>query len=336
MTAVIRRLLAAALLALTACNTGFNPQYRVDDTRILAVRHQVQGTPSTADVAPGETVVLEALIARPRDGTRVTWIGCLPPASEAITPCADRALLENPEALRGRGGVLLLGAGTFPAAGAGPDLVASVTVSLADPAMVGSLDAALDFALAPARSDPAFACRLYTEIDVVALVEAPSVRPQAALKRVRVTSLEAIARNSPYEGFGGVTLDPASAASIYTTNLNPAIANVRVGPTNPGACSGGTVLASGAAFPGGRVALCGVGDAGQQTTQCDADGPRPSREEYGWQWYVTAGEFADQGSGVGNVNESAPEFERPPGPFSMWTILRDQRGGISWTRRDYP
>lgn len=331
MTAVKRFLLAAAAV-LAACNTGFEPQYRVDGVRVLAMREQVQGTPSTADVAPGETVVLEALIARPRDGMRVTWLGCLPPASDAVTPCGDLALFENPTSLRARGGVFLIGANVFPSVGAEPDVVASVTLSLADPETAGSLNAALDFELQKAVENPAYACRLYSELDVVAIVEAPPARPQGALKRVRVTSLEAIGRKGLYDEFPNP--DPENATTLYTTNFNPTIRTVRVAASDPGGCTGGTALASGDAFPVGQVALCGEGDAPQDTMVCDADGPSPTSEEYGWQWYVTAGEFPDVG-GIGNVNDSLPDFIRPSIPFSMWTILRDQRGGIAWTRRDF-
>ncbi len=332
MTAVTRTLLLAAALLLAACNTGFEPQYRVNDVRILAVRDRVQGTPATADVAPGETVVLEALVARPRSGTRVSWFGCLPAASEATTPCADRSFLDDPSRLARDRSIVPIGSTVYPAAGGDPDLVASATLPLTDPATVTTLEDALDFRLGPAVSQPAFACRLYTDLDVIAVVEAPGVRPQAALKRVRITSLQAIADQGLPEIYSG---DPYNVATLYNLNLNPAVQSVRLGATDPDACTGGTPLASGDALPGGRIVLCGQGDTGQEINVCDAKGPKGSREDYQWQWYVSAGEFPDEG-GIGNATGILVDFIRPAGPFSMWTIVRDQRGGAAWARRDFP
>jgi hypothetical protein len=73
---------------------------------------------------------------------------------------------------------------------------------------------------------------------------------------------------------------------------------------------------------------------------CGPDGPlRPPPEEpdepesLSWQWYVTDGEFLDVGP-VGNATGGTIEFRRPPGPFTIWGILRDGRGGEAWVRRD--
>jgi hypothetical protein len=80
--------------------------------------------------------------------------------------------------------------------------------------------------------------------------------------------------------------------------------------------------------------ICGVYTSGsvQDINVCDPD-PRPAQEGLEWQWYVTDGEFPDEG-GVGNARGDHLDFVRPPGPFTLWGILRDGRGGVDWVTFD--
>jgi hypothetical protein len=319
--------LAAALPAfalLAACDTGFAPQYRIQDLRILAVRAQVQGTPATADALPGDTLQLEALVVNPQGlpGLAVTWYGCLPPASEALSPCADPELLSDPARLPAAAndpasGVLRLGACT-PAAGADRCSIAFAVPGPADPE--GPLvQAALDFVQGVALAEPAFRCRLYAELPVVAVAEAGGAR-RLAVKRVRITERPE-------------RLDPA-LRDYYVVNLNPTAEDVTRAPAGSGSCAGAASLDP-SSLPAGESVLCGArGGTSQDFNVCDEDGNRERvAESADWQWYATAGEFPEF-EGVGNATGSPVDFVRPRSAFTLWAILRDGRGGEDWLRRD--
>lgn len=328
MIAVIRRLLLAAALLLAACNSGFQPQFLVTDVRILAVRDSAPGfdpdSPSTADVAPGDPFVLEALVANPllRPGLTVGWFACLPPASDALTPCDDRTFLEDPSRLTTEPAIVPLGLNVFPSAGPDPSVVASISAPLTDPATATTLAAALRFALDVAAAGNGYECRLYAELPVIVLAEAGGVR-SLALKRVRIASAAANAAHDPPLPGPAVT---------FTTNANPVVTDVLRASPDPDACTTGASLSS-PPFPAGRTPLCGAADAPQPFSVCDPD-PRLVGESQSWQWYATAGDFPDESGGVGNATGQNVDFTRPATAFSLWAIVRDGRGGTGWTRWD--
>lgn len=320
--------LALACAALAAgCNTGFAPQYRVEDLRVLALRAHAAGS-NAADVRPGDTLALEALVANPlaRAGLAVEWYACLPAASEALLPCADTNLLADPDRLAGAPGVLFLGSGAAPIADpAPPSFVTSVAVPLVP---TPELLDATQFAVSTAISDPAFRCKLYTELPVVAVARAGAMH-QVALKRVRVwptaAQLAAAAAATGDALFGADDL-----------NLNPQILAAVRDPDDRDVCSGG-IPVSPPPFPAGRRPICGVPDAPQTFRTCRNDGGavgvEANTEDAAWQWYVTAGEFPEF-DGIGNATGGDVDLERPPGAFMLWAILRDGRGGVTW--QGYP
>ena len=315
-----RSVLALAALLLAACNTGFEPQYRVRDVRILAVRSGVTAG-SSADVAPGDTLVLQALVANPgrRADVRIGWFACLPAATEGKVPCEDATLIQDPSRLAGLSGVIPLGVNAFPDPGPEPALLGSVTMSLADPATVASLELALDFSVARAQQNVSYQCSLFADLVVVAVVDAGG-KLSTAIKRVPVTL-------PPSQSL------PPGVSNDYALNLNPDAGDVRRAPSDETTCAGGTSLADGP-FPSGRTVICGVYASGsvQDISICDPD-PRPAQESLGWQWYVTDGEFPDEG-GAGNAQGDHLDFIRPPGTFTLWGILRDGRGGADWVTFD--
>jgi hypothetical protein len=317
-TAVTRLVPAAAALLLAACNSGFAPQYRVDDVRLLDVRSRLPAGAS-ADVAPGDTLVLDALVANPRarPDLAVTWYACLPPASDAVPPCANETYLADPHRLATVPGVLSLGVTPAPPAGPDPTAVASVALPLVDPATVTSLADALRFVVETATLIPTFRCRLYAELVVVAVAEAGGLR-STAVKRVRVVVPP------------GLLPDPTF--DLYQLNLNPRAAEVVRDPDDEEKCTGGISIAT-PPFPLGKRTLCGkpASGAAQQVLICNPDGTTtPAAEDLEWQWYVTAGEFPDESGGVGNAQGGHVAFTRPSGPFWLWAILRDRRGGSDW------
>ncbi len=305
----MRGLLAFALLA-AACNSGFEPQYRVNDLRILGIRAEVMaaGT-SYADVTPGDTVQLAALVADPLSrGPSVQWYACLPDGTDALPPCLDPEILKDPSSLPGQAGVLLLGQGS--------------SISLDTSPYAAALEQALASVIDRAQQQPTYQCLLYEEIPIVVVAEAGGVR-DVALKRVRLAPRAQDL--APYPALQGK----------YVRNENPGVPNAR--HSKPGTpCGDGPLV--GDPFPSGRLTVCAFAPAGstQQYDVCD-DAGNPidpqSIESLTWQWYVTAGEFPGFG-GVGNATGDDPDFERPADGFTMWLIVRDGRGGEAWASYD--
>jgi hypothetical protein len=319
-------LLAGAL----ACNESFTPQYRVDDLRILSIRSEAPPGSSMADAAPAATAVrLAALVANPRNRTpvRYRWIACLPEAGEGLPPCLDPAWLREPERLASAPGAIVF------AEGEGLDVV-----ELALP----ELGAALEAVAALAAAQPAYACRPYAELAVVLVVEADGVR-QVAMKRIRIAATD----------------EPAE----YVLNGNPAVQELRLHPTLDEGCDGLLLAAEcdsdedcgGAAclgagdgrrgrcegpetpLPGGTFDLCAWPDWRkiQRYDVCAPDGARsPEHETPSWQWYVTAGTL-EPANAVGNATGERITLTRDgAGPFTIWILLHDGRGGEGWMRYD--
>jgi hypothetical protein len=333
--------LAAAAAALLSCDTNFAPQYLVKDLRILAARAEVVGSAPNADADVGETVQLTALVANPArlPGATVRWKACLPQQGESVSPCLDPAVLRDPATLSGPTVV---------------DLGEGETVRVTIPE---ALRPFLDFLVARARATPELACSLYAELPVVAILSAPGATTRLAVKTARVTPWREV----------------TAPDNLYVRNRNPGLAEVRARPTNPDFCIGGDVAvrpcsadadcgdpalrcdrtAAGSprspgqctsALTAGRQDLCPRllpnPDPDQPYTDCQTTGNQTVLEDLTYQWYATAGTFADAGGGAlgsnGNVTGDRVTFTPPPGPFTMWVILRDNRGGIDWITRDFP
>jgi hypothetical protein len=309
-------LLAAAALA--ACNTGFEPQYRVRDLRILAIQSHL-GSSLTADVQPGDQVDLSALVVNPlnRAGLTVTWIGCLPNASDVTVPCLSQAYLQDPHTLIAAAGTVpgVVAIGTSP--GVDPESVATISYAVPNSPEVQD---ALAFAIAAAKGNPTFECRLFAELVVVAIASAEG-QTAMAYKRVPIVVSDAQAA-------------AAGVAQLYVTNLNPPIGDVRRDPSNEDTCSGGTSLDT-PPLPAGDRTICGLGTSAPVASSgpynlCEPDGSTtPADESLDWQWYVTLGEFPDVG-GVGDARGSHVKFRRQSGAFTLWSVLRDGRGGVTW------
>lgn len=96
----------AAVAIFFACNSPFLPQHVISRERILAVRAE------PPHLFQGETAVLSALIADPRDrAVAYRWLACDPVAS-GLTPCEDTRFLDDVAAIESAPGVRLLGTAT--------------------------------------------------------------------------------------------------------------------------------------------------------------------------------------------------------------------------------
>lgn len=328
-------LLPALLLA--GCNEEFLPQYLVTDFRVLAVRAQVVGSEPLADADTGDTLRLETLLANPEglSPVDVRWKACLPVEGQTVPPCLDAAYLADPSRLDGAPGVVDLGTGEA--------VEVPVPAELA-PALAALIDRA--------TAEPAYACTLYAPVPVVAIASAGATR-RVAIKTARLT---------PWREVAGTPLEGA-----YPPNLNPSLQAVTAGASEGEACDTGVPAlracrdaadCGGAAClpdpsggpgqcddprPAAGAFLCArhAPDAVQAVFQCRPDGTRvPLFEELDYQWYVTGGSFdgpaVEPVSGTGDVTDRAVTFWPPPGPYTMWVIVRDGRGGSGWLRRDYP
>jgi len=328
-------LLSALLLA--ACNEAFQPQYLVTDLRVLAIRAEVVGSEPLADGDTGDAVRLEALLANPQglSPVSVRWKACFPAQGQTVPPCLDATYLSDPARLEGAPGVVDLGQGL------------AVTVPV-PPELAPALAALVERATA----EPAYACTLYAEVPVVAIATAGS-QQRVALKGARLT---------PWREVAGTPLEGA-----YVPNRNPSLEAVAAGPASPDACDGGIPAAracltaadcGGLAClpdpaggpaqcddprPGAGATLCARHAPGavQSFFQCRPDASRVElAEELDYQWYVTGGSFdgptVEPVSGAGNVTDRAVSFWPPAGPFTLWAIVRDGRGGSGWLRRDFP
>lgn len=323
-----RRRLLPLLALLAGCNLDAPKQYLVPDLRVLAIRDRVTGT-RYADADLGEQVTIDALVANPRGRPVVTvdWYACVPSLAAALPPCLDPDWLQRPGDFATAPGVIPLGSGP------------SVSVSLAP--LQAALQTTVDAVLAAAVAEPSLQCRLYAEVPVVAIARADEVT-EVAVKRVRVTPTAEIAASFP------------SLTGAYVVNLNPAVGVVRLAPTDADACADGASLATPCAGPadcGGDACaadgycevtltatsqtLCARGDVAwlQVFNQCQPDGSRVQvTEELEWQWYVSAGTI-DQAGFDGNATGQSIDLTPPTGPFTLWVIVRDGRGGTDWLVR---
>jgi hypothetical protein len=316
-TAVITRSLrlpAAALAALAAlsCNTGFEPQYRVTDLRILGVRASAldgRGQPGlSADVTVEDDVQLEVLLANPlgRAAPRVRWYSCLPADREAASPCLEPEFLKDPAGLAAAFGARQIAEGVAPVLSL-PDFAAAAGPALAD---------LVEAALVEAEQKPSLRCLLFLEVPIVVVAEAEG-RREVALKRVRLVPTDAELASHP-------------GVNQYVRNLNPdpdRTGAVRALPGEEDCAPGDLPLTP---MPPERTFLCARADAEGTYGTCDAGGATTqTRESYSFQWYATGGEFPEF-DGRGNATGGSVEFARPQGPFTLWMIVRDGRGGESW------
>jgi hypothetical protein len=332
----VRAALAAALL-LAACKNDLAPQWRVVDLRILAVRAEVPVPSSSAaplaDVDSGDRLRLTALVANPlgRAPFRLRFATCIPEATDALPPCLDPARLRDLDALLADPRVVALPDGA-PVAGRAHEWFIEVTVP--------DLTAVFDRLIARAYAEPGYQCRLYVELPVLVIADAGG-RRELAVKRVRLVPRSLVA-GTPLAGAYIPNRDPLPAGVYFaTTDIPFCEAGAPVAVPCSGGCASGACDGDGfcdAPIPAVSGVLCAVPDVASvgEFNQCAPDGTRTLYgETLEWQWYATDGDFTDAGF-TGNAMGSSVDFDRPRGPFTIWTIVRDGRGGEGWLTRDVP
>jgi len=315
----VRRALVIGLVALASagCDYGFRPETLVENLRLLGV----QADP--ADLAPGETAALRALVldpSRPGQRSTVLWLGCAPdPYNLNRSACSDVETLSNaadlfsPDGGSPDGGMLPPGVSVI-----GFNDNASYT---ADAHLFDSLDAgderritgtvgqALVFAVAeevPPNASQEELAELFRR------VQNNEVRSLTALFRVRISESPERNRN------------PALSAFFVAKERWPRGAHVTV-------------------LPGEPVELDGDApdDAFEQFTNPTPTGVEEKTERILVAWYSTAGRFTEARTALreqvktvftapGGADETDPVPTSREG--TLYLVLRDTRGGQAWTQ----
>ncbi|HVV50331.1 MAG TPA: hypothetical protein VHO06_11770 [Polyangia bacterium] len=334
-------LLAAALAALgsSACVSGFDRNDQtVNSLRILGAAAHIDNGDGVdwADAEVGDTVTFEALVANPTGvpDVTVTWVTCLPSLNATVTPCTSETVLRRPQDL--------ITMATDPANGV-IELGVGEKIQYTVPQEVQPL---LDALVTRADQNVNAQCSLYIEAPVIVIVQGSDGSVVTAVKNLRL---------SPWSQTGPGASDPA--LQHYIRNANPSIAALDI-PTDNSACAGQTLVAGcssdadcggatcspdgwcppAAVFPTGPTTICGQLPAADSQTYyyCGMDGVDGSEMEYPTiTWYETAGTEA----GISNSNTAGtPDLPsrtfqiitRPPGPFTLYGVVRDGRDGESW------
>jgi hypothetical protein len=294
-------------LALSGCNTGFSPETLVDHLRVLGVR----ATP--ADLAPGETALLEGLIldpTRPAMGVTTFWLGCDPdPYDLNRSACSDPTVLSDPSAL-GQGDLSSLPAGVHPL-GVGTSVHFSAAATLFDPLAAGD----------PRRITGTTGQALAISVTEQVSPTATAAELSALFARVRSGEVRSL-----------VTLFRLHISEDPQRNHNPGLGHWRV---------------AGERWPDGAHVMV----LPKEEVHVDLDVPDDDFETFTTQaspdtqterilaaWYSTSGRFSQQRTALREdvlTVFTAPGAEAgDPVPDdrlgTLWSVLRDTRGGTAW------
>jgi hypothetical protein len=315
----------ASALALAGCVSGFDRNDQiVDSLRILGVGQHVDSGDGIdwADADAGDTIHLSALVANPGglSTVTVTWLACLPIPGQT-QPCTDPNYLRDPTTVIPMAndpstGVYLLGQGT--------DIDYTVPSTYQVQALLQSLLTRADMMVNAE-------CALYTQIPLLVVAQdAANGAVFAAVKNIRL---------SPWKEIQQLN-DPAYM--YYVRNINPAVGALNLNPPTLTQCDG-QALYPGDTFPEGPQTICLVVGQAQTYYTCTFDGPdlaNPVPEQPGVIWYMTGGAlngFAapNDGSGSSLASRTYTVFTRPPGPFTLYGVVRDGRDGEAWIAQDF-
>lgn len=303
----MRRALAWLLFALFSCGEEMKPDTLLEELRVLGVR----STP--ADLAPGETAILEALVvdpSRPARASTVVWFSCDPdPLNLNRSYCSDMATLSQSSALfraPSDGGAELppgmrfAGLGNRAGYRAPEDLFAKLPPEDAR-RRLGTVAQLLLFAVAEELSPAA------SREELAALfgrVERKEVRSVLALFRIRVS--EDPERNQ----------NPRLSFSMGGAHLRLAESEMR------------------------PLELDAADQSFEEYQQLTPQGAEARSEKLIGAWYSTAGRFSESRvvlrsqTAIFRAPGSAEDPVPPERGGTLFAVVRDTRGGQSWA--EYP
>ncbi|MBL8923597.1 MAG: hypothetical protein JNJ54_32380 [Myxococcaceae bacterium] len=306
----MRALLALVVtVSATACTPeDFPEETVVDRLRVLGV------SSSPADLRPGETARLTSLVldpTRPGQGTTTFWIGCDPdPFNLNRSVCSDPAVIDDPAAL---GDMTMLPAGV-------KFIGLNAQAAYTAPAGLFGVLAADD----PQRT-------LGTVGQVLGISIAEEVNPAASMEELRAV----FARVQSREVRSLVSLFRVRISEDPERNTNPRVSKLLVaGEEWP---AGARLMVR----PGGKLPLDvdAPDEAFEPFTAQTPTGAEARTERILVAWYSTGGRFSESRTAM---REGVKTVFTAPGakPFdpiperragSLWTVLRDTRGGLSWS-----
>jgi hypothetical protein len=303
----------AALAFATGCDEEFKPASVVDKLRVLAARSE------PAEINPGKVAQLTGLVVDPTRAAKPTvfWIACDPdPFNQGRTACATTDTFEDPSSLDLSSGELppgmhFIGLGDRAAYLAPADLFAPVPAD------------------SPVRQDGTVALILMLAIGEEVSPLAPKEELAAVFERVRNKETDAV-----------IGLFRIIVSEKPVANLNPEFATLRYGDDSPP--------------PGAhllfrpdekRDVVVTATDASYETyKQKEPDtGLVEKTERIQVAWYGSGGRFSED---AWALDSSVAEEYTAPGydpvdlvtkdrQGTLWAVLRDSRGGITWTEQRF-
>ena len=249
-------LLAISGAGILACGPEGAIKSQVEELRVLGIRAE------PAEIAPGESTQVDALVADPFGGGRPvtwTWAVCTPDPFEGESSCSEE------------GRTVPLAVGTSAVLTAAPD----------------TLDG-----LEPEAQERGIDLFLVLSIHADAVPGVAPEEAEIAFKRVRVST-------------------------DIAPNTNPVLERFEIPAVLP---AGETVTLTAAATASSAESF---------------DGPTgPRTEDLRFSWFTTAG-LLDRSSTFGSPVESENDWEVET-PSTFWLVVRDGRGGATWTTRTVP
>lgn len=305
----MRRALLFTAVVLTGCTPeDFPVESLVDRLRVLGV------TATPADLKPGETARLSALVldpTRPGQATTTFWIGCDPdPFNLNRSTCSDPSVVNDPSNL---GDMMALPAGV-KFIGLNAQAIYSAPAGLFD---------------VLAADDPRRA--LGTTGQVLGISVAEEVSPTASMEELRAV----FKRVQDKEVRSLVSLFRLRISEDPERNQNPRVSRLLVATEDwP---SGARLMMK----PGEKVELDvdAPDEAFEPFTAQTPSGPEARNERILVAWYSTAGRFSEERTAMREgvkTRFTAPGtkmFDPIPDrrSGSLWTVLRDTRGGLAWS-----
>lgn len=342
-------LLAAAALALAACNPDFDPASEVHGMRVLAVRAEPPELgPTPADGA----ATLTSLVLRPdwtsdpSRKTTVLYVACTPvPGDPTPSPCVDLDALRDPMAVFADAARASC-AGAAPGAAPPPVAFAGAEVcdrsGCASPVVAGGAPLPAPALALPEGYGfdglPAGAPERILGVEAAVLAFALDASPEElAAGAGGACPLAAVATRLPELWSARAHVLSVKRVRIRgpqspdLPNRNPAIAGVDAAGTRL-AASGPTEL------PAGTIPLAPVlpDDAAalhDEYSELDTTGATIERkaEEWVYSWFSTAGELDELRTSVADVQEWKVE---PGATALVAAVVRDLRGGVAWQVRE--
>lgn len=309
----------SALVGLCACEEEFKPETEVVGLRVLGLRA------SPAELAPGQTATLSALVVDPsRPGKPITllWLGCEPdPLDLGRSPCSDTETLGDPTKL-----VPVSEEGTPPQLPPGVSVIgfndrAEYTVR----ADLFSQLATTDVRRRNGTVGQVLLFAIGAEVNPLA----PREELEAIFEKVRKREIPSV-----------ITLFRLRVSEDGQVNTNPELGELR---------AQGEALAPGATLrlwghKPTSLELTAPDSAFETYTQVAPDGTVETKtEQLISAWYSTSGRF--EPSRVVLRSGTPLEYRPPDGtklqPFpedrrgTLWTVVRDVRGAQSWLQVPY-